>query len=143
MTSYTFFKFPGLDARIGLALDDSGEHLAVTLLAQGRGQIRKNGEVVGYSLRNPDRRAASRRLFEHPAFASMCEPVAIRNGKAANPPQVVESLQELELAYRGGKNFRFDFWCKVTMRPDLCVEHIAGELGLVPVKNRPLAVLWA
>ena len=141
MTSYTFFKFPDLDARIGLARDDSGERLAVALLRQGGSQIKKAGKVVGHKYHNKDRRAASRRLFEHPAFAAMCEPVAIRNGKAANPPQAIEGLQELELAYRGGKNFRFDFWCSVS--PHMTVDHFAEELGLVPVKNRPLAVLWA
>ena len=143
--AYSFFAFPDLNARIGLALD--GDTLAVTLLSEGTSRSGA-GE---YKRRNPDRRKAFRRLIEDPLF----RPHTTRGGKAANPAEPLwgsatlgsKCLEDLLQAFRQGGNYRFDCWVSVShwtvaSSQDRTVADYASILGLQPTQNRPVAVRW-
>ena len=136
--TYTFFAFPDLNARIGLALD--GDTLAVAFLSEGSSRSGKPGSFR-YSRRNPDRRKAFCRLLEHRLF----QPHTARGGKAANPPEPVTPTRlagpgGLLQAFRAGGNYRFDCWACVP--GERTVADLAAVLGLQPTKNRPVAVRW-
>jgi hypothetical protein len=153
--TYTFFAFPDLNARIGLALN--GDTIAVTFLSEGTSRSGA-GE---YKRRNPDRRKAFDRLIRHPLF----RPHTARGGKAANPPEPVapwpwdgvfdpsvgKAGGPVLKAFRQGGNYRFDCWLSLDRdlwggqsapSPSLSLPDIAESMGLEPTKNRPVAVRW-
>lgn len=113
-TYLTFYAFPGLDARIGLALVD--DQLAVTFLAEGCARYGKAGAYT-YKRRNPDRRKAFARMFLPENTWPKLQPHMARGGKAANGcrPMGGKSDRNATLlkAFRKGGNFRFDCWAPI------------------------------
>ena len=121
----TFYRYPDLDARIGIHVDLA--RVTVSFLAQGSAY--KGGELYR---RNPDRTAAVDRLL--PAlFLDMA-----RAGKKGSAPFSVYDVGQAEAktterarkAYSKGGNYRFDVLHIGRIDPE--------SLGLVPCENRPV-----
>ncbi len=137
----TFYRFPDLDARIGVYDDGTAMTLVdghwkttrthVAFLAKGSAY--KGGLLYR---RNPDRTAAVDRLL--PLLA----PDSVRIGKAANGPVYVyevgqtpaETLARARKAYSAGGNYRFDVLHVDALDPE--------AIGLVPCENRPVPLAF-
>ena len=132
----TFYRFPDLDARIGIHVDGCRVHIA--FLAKG------NAYRAGVLYkRNPDRTAAVDRLL--PALDSERTWVKrVRIGKTANKPIRVDSVQAARKAYSKGGNYRFDVMAfAVESHENHIYEALDLEaLGLIPCDNRPVPVAF-
>ena len=138
-SSYKFYALPGLDARIGLAIQDG--LLALTLLAEGCSRSGEKGSYV-YKRRNPDRRKVANALLTHEAMgAAVCGPLLCRSGKASNRAAGVASMPDVLAAFRKGGNHRFQFQATAGSGLETTAA-IANALGLEPVANRPVKVTW-
>lgn len=129
----TFYRFPDLDARIGLLMD--GDQVHVAFMAKGNA-YRGTGTARKLYKRNPDRTAAVDRLL--PLLDGSCEFVAVRVGKTANEPDYAYTMSEARKAYSRGGNYRFDL--ALLTRPECRVD--VDALGLIPCDNRPVPVAF-
>src|SRR6185503_19112897 len=107
--TYEFYKFPDLDAAIGLF--GEGNRFAIHFASQGgKGEGRQ---------RNPDRRKAFDLLIERLAKAVPSATVTgCRAGKSDEAEKKISGqLQDVRLtladAFGAGGWFRFDFWLEI------------------------------
>ena len=134
---YDFFKYPALDAHIGLAVNDT--EVAVYLPPQG-------GTTAG-DRRNPDRREFFERLLgKLTSELPLATVRATKGGPASSPVRPVDStLSEnagaaLADEFRAAQAFRFDFWLR--LRSATPVAELAERLGLEAVSHRSIDVSW-
>jgi len=134
--TYEFFKFPDLDAAIGLF--GEGNRFAVHLASQG-------GTSDGRR-RNPDRKKAFDLLIERLSNAVPAATVTgCRAGRSDEAEKNVSGpLQDVTLtladAFGAGGWFRFDFWLEVD--PPLSTSALATTLGLTRLDHGPSRVVW-
>ena len=137
MNTYTFFKVPKLDARVGLAVE--GGMLALVLLAEGCSRKGKEGSYT-YTRRNPDRRKVAKYLFEHHRVDHFVGGTTVRAGKKTNLP---EHRSDALAAFRKGGNYAFHLWGTLpSTRGQWTAAQVAEHFGLVPCENRPVSVTW-
>ncbi len=128
-----FYRFPDLDARIGVYDDGTRTHVA--FLAKGNA-YKGTGAARKLYKRNPDRTAAVDRLL--PLLA----PDSVRIGKKDNAPfyvyevgqTPVETTARARKAYSKGGNYRFDVLHIDALDPE--------AVGLVPCENRPVPLAF-
>lgn len=135
--SFLFFRYPDLDATIGIATN--GTTVAITLLAEGCSRKGQPG-AYSYTRRNPDRRKAAARLLQELLEYAGCVPMATRGGKASNGPVVCTGHPLTD--FRKGGNFRFVLWIYGYGLFASGVESGAQRIGLIPTTNRPVSPTW-
>ena len=141
MLTYSTFHVPGIDAGVSLALD--GNRLALCLMAKGRARA-KDGS---YTVRNPQRLALLRHLFERmqaPCGAHFSLTHS-KGGKASTPwiehqnsngyagLGLHDTLADMQKVYSKSGNFRVDY---VLTSGLSSLDDIAQVLGLEPADNR-------
>ena len=137
-TITTFYRFPDLDARIGVHVDGHRLHLA--FLAKGNA-YKGTGAARKLYARNPDRTAAVDRILpmvNGPELRGYVD--SVRVGKTANGPSVItDTMDGVRRSYSRGGNYRWD--ALVILAPDdpSTLADITAVLGLVPCENRPVA----
>ena len=116
------FMLPGIDAKL-LIMGNT-----ISFLAQGNCQVIKNGKVIGYKKRNPERLALMKHIFPKLRNVSV-----IRYGKKDNKP-VYGSFQTEDLhKYRKkSKTYRFDVIAFVN-------EELINSLGLIETTGKRLS----
>jgi dynein-related subfamily AAA family protein len=133
---YDFYKFPDLDADIGLFAD--GGRIAVHLASQG-------GAPSG-GQRNRDRRKAFERLLDVlPDAVPSGRVLACRAGRSDTAQRQVDgsvpsAREALNRAFADGEWFRFDFWLSVD--PPLSASEFASKVGLNPMEHASVRVIW-
>lgn len=129
-----FYRFPGLDARI--AIDLNNECLIVAFMAKGNA-YKGTGTARKLYKRNPDRTQAVDRLL--PLLDEVAEFVAVRVGKTSNESDYVDTMGEARKGYSKGGNYRFD----LAMLTRFACEIDLDALGLVRCENRPVPFAFA
>jgi hypothetical protein len=145
----TFYRFPDLDARIGLRIVRTrrssmcyGDRLEVAFLAKGNA-YKGTGTARKLYKRNPDRTPAFHRFVD--GVEGRVVALTARHGKKDTPRQEVSLNHEadhLRRLYSAGGNYRFDVVLDLTAitpsgRP-VELGDVADALGLIPCDNRPV-----
>ena len=127
----TFYRFPDLDARIGLIMRDNqgAPDVHVAFMAKGNA-YKGTGTARKLYKRNPDRTAAVDRLLAALADSGHIF-LCARYGKASTPIAYPGEGTPRALYSKGG-NYRFDLLFE--RMGDIDPE----ALGLIPCENRPV-----
>ena len=137
-TITTFYRYPDLDARIGVHVDVAPGSVRVHLAFLAKGNAYKGtGAARRLYKRNPDRTAAVDRLL--PMLAPSGFIGMVRVGKTANPPVVITNTGDaVRRSYSQGGNYRWDELAILDPSGPATAGDIAAALGLVPCENRPV-----
>ena len=125
----------GIDANI--FIEKRGPVFMFDFLARGNSQKRKNGKVIGYRKRNPERSQLLAAILEalelqHPGFSFL----GSTYGKGAQ----FDPTLDVRSAFRKAGNFRFCFW--VSLSEDVTVQDLMGSLELERSNNKPTPGIW-
>ena len=146
--TYLFYRYPNLEATIGLAT--SGCRASIVLLATGNSRSGKAGEYT-YTRRNPDKRKAAERLAYDICNREYVDADGLkatdfvehktRSGKSDQAPQECSgSIESIIKAHRAGGNHAFHV-C-LTLPTQLTPDQLAEWLALEPPQNRPVKARW-
>mgnify|MGYP004452117651 CR=1 FL=1 len=149
----TFFRFPDLDARIGLAI--KGRRLAISFLAAGTSRSSDGEGGFAYRRRNPDKRAAQERLLRTLKAVSdaglvldatrvllVGQVLSVRFGASTNLVEHSPAYDLVGKMAKAGGNYRLDL--AIEKGPGVVggVDGLGALFGLVPTDNRPVAARW-
>lgn len=145
----SIYRHPDHDAAV--AIERRGCVILIDVLARGRSQKRAGGKVVGYTQRNPDRRA----LVEHllywlPAAYPEARAVGAAGGKGAPFEALDSSLTStlVRASYSAAGNYRWRLWLRTNHPRErhgmgTPVPRVAAAIGLRPDEShRSVTTEW-
>ena len=148
------YHHPDFDAAV--AIERRGQLVLLDFLAKGRSQRRAGGKVVGYTTRNPDRRALVDHVLaqlagagDHPPWPGTVA-VGSAGGKGAPyTPLDVDALDpSVRRSYSAAGNYRWRLWLRLPARELTTqlgqeLDNLAWVLGLEPFEaHRPVKTTW-
>lgn len=137
-------RHPDFDAVV--AIERRGDTVLIDLPAKGNSQRKAGGKVVGYTRRNPGRRA----LFGHlltvlNTHLGTARPVCVKGGKggafgSALDYALVDTVAGAAKYYSRGGNYRFSIWLQGNM--PLGAAGMLETFGLEPTAHKGAGVEW-